>query len=613
MNAATTIHIKDSVDEIRFIQLTDLFISPENVRVVSTTKEDDKKLLASLKTQGLLQNLVVIESSEKLGKFEVIAGGRRFAALTILNQQGDIPDTYQVFCKVKARSVATAVSLSENIKASMHPADEFLAYQKLSDQGKSEKQIASEFGTSTNNVKKLLKLASVAPDLIAQFRDGKMSLECVMAFSVTENHEKQLSCWKDLNRSNMYPHAIRTYLLKESISDDDEEVKFVGLKTYRQAGGAVSTDLFQNKSYCLDMKLLSELVQEKLNAEASTLAQEGWKWIETSKEGHRVSHSLIKLQAEYDKVPKKLLSELAEIEVKLKELEELDGDDWNDQHQDQFDQLDQRRDELLIEKENFRAFTKEQKSQSGCIVTFNYEGKLLILRGLVKKEDLDKTRSSSNTGGELEAPEQTNCESSALIMDLKTYHAQSAQAELLNHPDLAYDLMVFSMACSILNVEGLNRSILDLSIRPQHFQAININETKAAKLIDDYETQVNTSWAAYESQGDQFIAFRALSIEDKTKIMTFCIARCMSASPNKESSSLSKTITHSMNFSMNEYWVATYENYFSRVKRDQLLQIGQETICEDFLAINEKAKKGDLARLLDESTTTKGWLPDLFR
>lgn len=194
MNAATTIHIKDSVDEIRFIQLTDLFISPENVRVVSTTKEDDKKLLASLKTQGLLQNLVVIESSEKLGKFEVIAGGRRFAALTILNQQGDIPDTYQVFCKVKARSVATAVSLSENIKASMHPADEFLAYQKLSDQGKSEKQIASEFGTSTNNVKKLLKLASVAPDLIAQFRDGKMSLECVMAFSVTENHEKQLSC-----------------------------------------------------------------------------------------------------------------------------------------------------------------------------------------------------------------------------------------------------------------------------------------------------------------------------------------------------------------------------------------------------------------------------------
>ena len=171
----------------------------------------------------------------------------------------------------------------------------------------------------------------------------------------------------------------------------------------------------------------------------------------------------------------------------------------------------------------------------------------------------------------------------------------------------------FSVACSILNVGGLNRSILDLSIRPQHFQAININETKASKLIDDYENQLNTSWAAYEFQGDQFNAFRALSSEDKTKIMTFCIARSMAAAPNKDSSSLVKTLTHSMNFSMNSYWSATYDNYFSRVKRDQLLQIGQETISEDFLVINEKAKKGDLARLLDESPTTKNWLPDLFR
>ena len=86
---------------------------------------------------------------------------------------------------------------------------------------------------------------------------------------------------------------------------------------------------------------------------------------------------------------------------------------------------------------------KEQKSHSGCIVTFNYEGKLLILRGLAKKEDLNKNLSPTNTGEELDAPEQSPSESNALIMDLKSYHAQSAQAELLNHSDLAYDLMVF--------------------------------------------------------------------------------------------------------------------------------------------------------------------------
>lgn len=50
------------------------------------------ELAASIKDSGVLQNLVVVQAAR--GRYEVCAGGRRLAALTLLAQQGDIVDNY---------------------------------------------------------------------------------------------------------------------------------------------------------------------------------------------------------------------------------------------------------------------------------------------------------------------------------------------------------------------------------------------------------------------------------------------------------------------------------------------------------------------------------------
>ena len=161
------------------IKLNALTISGKNVRKVSAAEVEDQQLIASIGSQGLLQNLIVVKS-KKRGKYEVVGGGRRLAALQHLAANGDIEKDYPVRCVVKDQSDATEASMAENLKAGMHDADWFAAYMQLNEQGLSAEDIAKKFGHSVTDVRKLLKLGGVAPVILEAFRnrelDKKLSL-----------------------------------------------------------------------------------------------------------------------------------------------------------------------------------------------------------------------------------------------------------------------------------------------------------------------------------------------------------------------------------------------------------------------------------------------------
>jgi ParB family chromosome partitioning protein len=60
-------------------------------------------------------------------------------------------------------------------------------------------------------------------------------------------------------------------------------VKFVTLKTYEKAEGAVRRDLFSDGEdgvFILDEALLESLVAKKLDRTANALRKEGWRWVE---------------------------------------------------------------------------------------------------------------------------------------------------------------------------------------------------------------------------------------------------------------------------------------------------------------------------------------------
>jgi ParB family chromosome partitioning protein len=133
-------------------------------------------LAASILAHGLLQNLTVtaeIKHDTPTGKFEVVAGGRRLAALQKLAKQNKIPKTFAVPCLPVAPATAPEVSLAENtIRQAMHPADQFTAFRSLIDQGMTVEDVAARFGVSATTVRERLKLANVALDCLSCF--GRM-------------------------------------------------------------------------------------------------------------------------------------------------------------------------------------------------------------------------------------------------------------------------------------------------------------------------------------------------------------------------------------------------------------------------------------------------------
>ena len=83
--------------KIKMIALTDLVPSTANVRKTGAGI-GIQELAASIEAHGLLQNLQVRETTG--GKFEVVAGGRRLAALKVLAKRKALPKDAPIGCNV---------------------------------------------------------------------------------------------------------------------------------------------------------------------------------------------------------------------------------------------------------------------------------------------------------------------------------------------------------------------------------------------------------------------------------------------------------------------------------------------------------------------------------
>jgi ParB family chromosome partitioning protein len=127
---------------------------------------------------------------------------------------------------------------------------------------------------SATIVKQRLKLAAVSPKLLELYAEDEISLDQLMAFTVTNDHARQEQVWEALAKSyNKEPYAIRRQLTERAVQASDRRAQFVGLDAYQAAGGGVMRDLFTEDrgGWLQDPALLDRLVEEKLRAEAARI------------------------------------------------------------------------------------------------------------------------------------------------------------------------------------------------------------------------------------------------------------------------------------------------------------------------------------------------------
>ncbi|WP_269621438.1 ParB/RepB/Spo0J family partition protein [Zhongshania sp. BJYM1] len=595
------------------IALSHLKISPLNVRVVSPGKEEDKQLIASIAAHGILQNLVVVPVDGEDGLYEVVAGGRRLSAIKHLFDSGVLAADYLVPCQVKDAANATEYSIAENMKANMHPADLFISFKSLIDQGRTAKDISIRFGRSQKDVKQILRLADVSPMIFEAYRKGEIDLDVVMAFTVTDDLDKQESVYRDMGGRYMNAHGVKSRLVNTSLTDKSPMSRFVSIKAYEKEGGSVSCDLFDEVKYIDDAELMERLATEKMNGIAEVVKGEGWKWVETTLtswmdvRAQRTDGELRDVPAE---LTQKLDAAKNELEKVSKAAYDEEDDDKRDDLWEKETELEQAVESLEEELDGYRIFTDEQKAISGAAITLSGNGAPEITYGYVRTADLPKTANVDGSGSaaatELNGdPDESINLSNALRTDLANYELLSIRSVLMSKPDLCFDLSAFTLAKSVLSfgyysrASSLSLNIVDMSATK------DIEETIAAKAILEAKEKLNLSWLDAESDLDMFINFQMLSRTEKKAIHAFCVAASLTSSNNDIVQSLAEQVK----FNLADHWQPTKENYFNRIKKDDILLIAKDLKGEEFAAQHSSAKKGDLAGMVAGLDEVKGWVP----
>ena len=108
--------------------------------------------------------------------YRVPAGGRRFRALELLvvSRRSSRKANRCPASSAMATTSEEEDSLAENLqRQSLHPLDQFRAFQTLRDQGLGEEEIAAALLRRVATVKQRLRLASVSPRLLDLLRERR--------------------------------------------------------------------------------------------------------------------------------------------------------------------------------------------------------------------------------------------------------------------------------------------------------------------------------------------------------------------------------------------------------------------------------------------------------
>lgn len=599
--------------DITHIPLSKLIAWEGNARRV-TSEDGISELAASIQAHGLLQSLVVKKDGKK---FAVVAGNRRLTALQRLAKAKSIKADYPVPCQITDEAKAAEVNLAENtIREDMHPADQFEAFRNVIDQGKSITDVAAAFGVTEEVVRRRMKLAQVSPAILQAYRDDKLTLEHIMAFAISDDHEAQERLYDQAGGAPP-PQYIRRKLSENEVSADDARVGYVTLKAYENAGGALRRDLFSDDetgTFISDVALLDRLVSEKLDRAAKPVQKEGWKWVETRVQfAYGDKAEFQQVPAERAPLPPKLAKEVAKLQAEYDKLVDDEAADPN-----RLDEIDARLEEIDESREAH--FTTEQLAIAGAVVTIGDDGKAEIVRGLVRPEDMPKKNGKSNGKPSPDSEADSNDEpasglSAGLIEDLTAQKSAAISAAILGKPDVALAGIVHAMASQIFAHGVSSGSSIQLSVREEHFRKVEgskaLAEITAArekwekKLPGDHDELWN--WCLQQKQPVLL------------DLLTCCSALIIHSAQTKQDTPATPRLQHAQKLAaalgvdMTQWFTPTAENYFSRIAKPQILQAIQEANGQPPAPTWEKLKKADLAKEAERQIVGKGWIPEILR
>ncbi|MDZ4867619.1 MAG: ParB/RepB/Spo0J family partition protein [Alphaproteobacteria bacterium] len=444
-----------------FIPIHKLSVHESNVRRTDKRTEIEA-LAASIEAHGLLQNLTVVARED--GRYAVVAGGRRLAALKLLAKEGRLARDFAAPCTLVKEAAASEASLAENVqRVAMNVMDEVEAFAALVAAGASIEDVARRFGTGTRRVEQRLALARLSLKIKAAYRKGEIGLDAARAFCLTDDHAQQEIVFKQMAKPIVNAASVRGALTQGRMPAHDRLARFVGVDAYREAGGHVVSDLFDEAAVFLDAETVRGLAHAKAETLREDAIADGWGWAEITLGYGRVDGTAnerlrpirrpmtVAEAAEHDRLQR----EIAILDESLNTT--TDDDDPGYAERDAFqDDLDR----LVAANEDW---DPTLKPHAGVVISIDHDGAANIQCGVIKRGDLKAIeklrrgayRPNDDQGGAEEAssasrPTET-CEdgprlTKGLVLELTRTRTRALRARLAESPHTALAVLVHALS-----------------------------------------------------------------------------------------------------------------------------------------------------------------------
>jgi ParB family chromosome partitioning protein len=660
---------KITLSSSRDIPFNKLVLSQANVRRVKSGVSIDE-LAESIARRGLIQSLhvrpVLDAEGQETGMFEVPAGGRRYRALELLAKQKRLAKTTPVPCVVGDAAsgiLIDEISLVENIeRAPLHPLDQFRAFQAMRDKGMTEEAIAAAFFVGANVVKQRLRLASVSPKLLDIYAENGMTLEMLMAFTVSADHARQEQVWEAIGAGwQKEPWQIRRMLTETTVRASDKRAVFVGIEAYEAAGGIMLRDLFQSDDggWLQDVGLLDRLVAEKLTAVTDGIATEGWKWVDAALSiPYGVTHGMREIAGTPLDMTEAEQATRDALQAEYNRLsEEYEGAD------ELPDDIDQRLGEIEAAMEELdnrpMHYDTAEIAIAGVFVTLDANGKLVVDRGYVRPEDERPVEAEGEGSHEIADPKTGEPAAPAnqravitiggqpapaaveedeedgikplperLVTELTAHRTLALRDAVANHPHIAMTALLHKLVSDTF-LHRPATGALEASVRQVHFtaQAEDLKESNSAQST----TNRHELWGDHVPADDEALWDWLVALDDdnRMELLAHCVSYGVNAlyeRPNPYSGSgvsehglkvrlaQADRLARVTGLDMAQVgWRPTVGNYLGRVTKTRILEAVREGAGERAAQLIDHMKKGDMAKEAERLLADTGWLPEPLR
>jgi len=256
------------------MQLTHLPLDQLKTASVNVRKhgaKDIADLVPSIRSLGLIQPLLVRPNCQG---FEIIAGQRRFHALSKLAEESTIEPVPCIIMEDEDDAKAIEASLAENItRLPMDEIDQYKAFAALIKQGRNVSDIALQFGVTERLVTQRLAIANLIGPILNAYRREDISAYTVRAMTMASKTQQKAwwALFKDDDANTPHGYRLREWLfggndipVQNALFD---EVDYTG---------SIITDLFGDERYFDDAETFWSLQSAAIAEAKETYLADGW-------------------------------------------------------------------------------------------------------------------------------------------------------------------------------------------------------------------------------------------------------------------------------------------------------------------------------------------------